>query len=199
MPDVRLTRAEEDGNLPQVCMCCGAPATAWVERNFLAHDPAVRGPSVFWEVFAIRLLIAAANTPRVRLRTSFCPRHRHYWHLRAALAFGGLAGMLAVLFIGLLGTILLIAVAKVDAPWLSCCAIVPFLAYIVPWIIAIKLVQDRTIRARLGKGDAIILQNVSERYVTALEEQRNHAAALTQAAAGEPPVVLLVDTPPEER
>ena len=136
------------------------------------HDPAVRGPSVFWEVFAIQQLLALANTPRVRLRTSLCRRHRHYWALRTALLFGGLAGMFAVLLFDLVSVVLLITVAKIDAPWLSCCAIVPFLAYMAPWIIAPQLVMRRTIRVLVIDDDEFVLQNVALRNVAALQEYR---------------------------
>src|SRR2546430_2215392 len=113
MPDVLLTRHEADGNLPAVCMCCGAPATTWVSRTFLAHDPAVSGPSGFLEVFAVRLLLATADTPQFRLRTSFCAEHRNYWHVRSVLLYGGIGGLVAVLLLGGAVVALLMTVGKV--------------------------------------------------------------------------------------
>jgi hypothetical protein len=172
MADVRLTRDEGEGKLPDACMCCGDPATAWVEKTFLLRVPTVHGPSGFAEVHAARLLIAAAQVPRMRLRTSFCPRHRHYWALRLALLLGGLAGLFAVLLGGSAVVVFLFAVVKVEAPWPVAFIMVPFLLYVVAWVIPLKLVQDRTIRARLTEDDRIALQNVGEGYVAALKAAR---------------------------
>jgi hypothetical protein len=173
MADVRLTRDEAEGQLPNVCTCCGEPASAWAEKTFMLRDPAVHGPSGFAEVHAARLLIAAAQAPRLRLRTSFCPRHRHYWSLRRALVFGGLAGLFAVLLCGVGVVVFLFAVVKVDAPWPAAFLIVPFLLYLPAWLIPLKLVQARTIRARLtGEDDRATLQNVGEGYVAAVKAAR---------------------------
>lgn len=172
MPDVLLTRHEAEGHLPDVCMCCGARATIRINRVFLASDPEVKGPSGFLEVFAIRLLIAIADAPRIRVRTSFCERHRHYWSLRSVILFGGLAGMLAVIVLGFLVVALLMTVGKVDAPWLSCCVIVPFLLYLVAWVIPARQVGSSSIRARLAEGGEVLLMNVGEAYVVAVRAAR---------------------------
>jgi hypothetical protein len=153
-------------------MSCGDPATAWVEQTFLLQAPTVQGPSVFVEILAARLLYAAANAPRLRLRTSFCERHRHYWSLRFALVFGGLAGLLAVLLGGIAVVVFLFAVVKVDAPWPSACVIVPLILFLVAWLIPMKFVMANTIRARLTEDDAVTLLNVGERYATAVVAAR---------------------------
>ena len=59
MPDIHLT-ADEADHLPEVCMCCGNPATTFVKRTFLTQDPVVGGPSVFLEVFAQNPMIKVA-------------------------------------------------------------------------------------------------------------------------------------------
>jgi hypothetical protein len=173
MPDIRLTRDEEKGDLPEVCMCCGQPAVTRVKHTFLLRDPHVPGPSVFWEVFALRLIIASAQAPRLRLQTTFCEQHRHYWTYRSFLVFGGLAGMVAVIVGGLVVAILLLTVAKVDTPWLSCCAIGPFLLFLLVWVIPVMKVTSATIRVRLTEDDAVMLQNVAEGFVTAVQATRS--------------------------
>jgi hypothetical protein len=172
MPEIVLARHEAKGNLPDACMCCGEPATTWITRTFLARAPEVPGPSVFMEVFAVRLLLATANVPRFHLRTSFCEQHRHYWTLRAGLLFGGLAGMAAVLVLGGLTVVYLMTVQKVDAPWLSCCVIVPFLLFLVVWIIPTMRLRSTSIRARRAKDGGVLLMNVGERYVAAVRAAR---------------------------
>jgi hypothetical protein len=172
MADVVLTRDEEGGRLPAACMCCGQPATAWVEKTFLLRDPAVVGPSGFAEVYAARLLIAAAGAPRLRLRTSFCESHQLYWTLRLGLLLGGLVGLGAVLAGGLAVVVFFFAVVKVEAPWPVAFVLVPFVVYLAAWVVPLKLVQARTIRARLTGDDEVVLQNVGDGYVAALEAAR---------------------------
>jgi hypothetical protein len=172
MPDVRLTRKEEKGVLPDVCMCCGAPATAWVERTFLLRDPHVPGPSGFVEVFLVRLAVAAANAPRFRLRTSFCPQHRRYWLIRSGLLFGGLAALLAALVVGFAFVAYLLKVHKFDSPLLTCCILVPTFLVLIPWVVAARMMTTNTMRVRVAEDDAVVLQNVDERYVAAVEAAR---------------------------
>jgi hypothetical protein len=170
--DVRLTRDQAEGALPDVCMCCGAPATVWINRTFMLHEPVVHGRSVLAEIYIVQFLFAAAKTARLNLRTSFCPRHRHYWALRFALIFGGLGGMFVVLFGGLSVVVFLFAVVKVDSPWPTGCVLVPLIAYLVAWIITMKLVMDRSIRARLTEDGEIALQNVGVHYIEAIKAGR---------------------------
>jgi hypothetical protein len=174
MPDVHLTRGEANGDLPAACMCCGKPASVWVERTFMKHEPGVQGPSGFQEIYVLRLLIAVANTPTFQLRTSFCDEHRYYWQIRNFVTFGSLAGLFVVLFGGLAFTILLIAViVGPDAPWVGACAIVPVLVYIFGVLIPLKLlVVSRIIRARNTEDDGVELSNVGEGYVAALKKHR---------------------------
>jgi hypothetical protein len=172
MADLRLTRDEEEGELPAVCMCCGAPATDWSEQTFLLRPPAVEGPSGFATVHAARMLESMVNAPRLRLRTSFCPEHRHYWTTRLLLVFGGLAGLGGVLLAGIAVVVYLFAVVKVDAPWPAACVIVPLAVYLTIWLILVSRVMGNTIRARLVEGGAVVLTNVDPRYVEAVEAAR---------------------------
>jgi hypothetical protein len=174
MPTVYLSQKEADGELPTICMCCGKPANIWVNRSFLKHEPPVKGPSVFLEIFALRLLLAMATTPTFHLRTSFCESHRYYWLWRSVLVFGGIGAMIAVIFGGLVFVALLIFIAKVDAPWLSCCVIGPFLLFLIAWVIPLKLTMGNTIRARLMEDGRIALTNVDESYVAAVEALQKH-------------------------
>jgi hypothetical protein len=174
MPDIHLTDEEAD-HLPELCMCCGEPATTWVKRTFMTQDPVIGGPSGFVEVFAIRMLLATAATPTFKFRTSFCNSHRHYWLIRSVALFGGIGGMFAVLLAGGLIVAFLMGVMKVDAPWLSCCAIGPFLLFLIVWIIPLKILQSNTIRARLN-DDGVLLVNVGERYVAAVKAARQSPA-----------------------
>ena len=172
MADITLTRAEERGGLPAACLCCGAPATYFVERTLLLRDPHVPGPPVFAEVFLVRFLIAHANTPKLRLRTSFCDQHSHYWLLRTGVLFGGLAALVLTVIVGIASAVLIGINMKQDAPWLSCCAIVPALVVIAAWVAASMLLGKNTVVARLTDDDAVLLKNVDERYAAAVVAAR---------------------------
>jgi hypothetical protein len=172
MPEILLARHEAKGDLPDACMCCGARATTWITRTFFARAPEVKGPSVFLEVFAVRLLLATVNAPRFDLRTSFCERHRSYWTVRSALLFGGLAGLGAILVLGFVAVALLLTVGKVDAPWLSCVVIGPFLLFLVAWIIPTTRLMRASIRAQRAEDGGVLLINVGNEYVEAVRAAR---------------------------
>jgi hypothetical protein len=92
------------------------------------------------------------------------------------LVFGGLAGLFAVLVVGIAVVVFLFAVVKVDAPWPSGCVIVPLILFLVAWLIPMKMVMAKTIRARLTEDQAVVLQNVGERYAAAIEAGRARPA-----------------------
>jgi hypothetical protein len=131
------------------------------------------------------------NVERIKLQTSFCPHHRHYWTWRYLLIFGGLAGFFAVLIGGFTCVGLLIGVAKVDKPWVSAFVIGPVLLYLVAWIIPTKLITQNSIRVRLLADDAVELQNVDQRYIDAVKAQRepSHPSDATTI----PTAILIVD------
>jgi hypothetical protein len=188
MPDVHLTRGEADGDLPAACMCCGKPASVWIERTFMKHQPGVSGPSGFAEILVLRLLIAAASTPTFKFRTSFCDEHRHYWQIRTFLTFGAIGGLFVVLFGGLAFTLFLIAVVVgPNAPWVGACAIVPVLVYIFGVLIPLKvLVINRIIRARNAEDDGVLLYNIGDEYAAALAKHREMRSAVPVAKLAPP-------------
>jgi hypothetical protein len=171
--EVRLTRAEAEGDLPAACMCCGAPATAWVTRSLLLRSPVVGGPRVQpAEVLLIRTIIALAGVPRLRLRTSFCDRHRWYWHLRFGLLFGGLAGLLAFLVGGFVVLAVVLARTKTQSHWPDGLLLLGLLLYLTAWLVPTALVSRKTIRVRGAEGGVVDLYHVGEPYVAALLARR---------------------------
>src|SRR5690242_4942118 len=95
MAEVRLGRLEaEEGELPPLCLRCGAPATMYNSRR-LAWQPGwvvVLFALTFWPLLLMSLLIRK----RMRLRAPFCDAHGNYWRRRfliAAIVYGGLAGL----------------------------------------------------------------------------------------------------------
>jgi hypothetical protein len=173
MAEVRLTRAEAEGDLPAVCMCCGAPATAWVTRTLPLRPPVVGGPRFQpAEVLLIRTVIALAGLPRLRLRTSFCEGHRYYWHLRFGLLFGGLAGLLALLIGGFAVVAVVLARTKTQSHWPDGLLLLGVLLYLAAWLVPTVLVSRKTIRVRGAEGGVVELCHVGEPYVAALLARR---------------------------
>jgi hypothetical protein len=96
MASIQLTRREaEEGDLPEVCMRCGAPATVRKRRMFVSHPlwvylllPAGYLPYV---------IVAAVLTQRVRCYTHFCPQHKNHWLFRGLIVWCAFVALLALI------------------------------------------------------------------------------------------------------
>lgn len=78
MASIRISRYEaEDGDLPDVCMCCGEPATQRKRRRFISH-PVWVYILLPWG-YILYAIVAAILTEEIRCYTLFCERHKHYW------------------------------------------------------------------------------------------------------------------------
>src|SRR4051812_25286496 len=84
MASIRLSRYEaEEGDLPEVCMCCGAPATERKRRRFVSHPLWVYVLMPFG--YLPYVIVAAVLTEHVRCYTLFCPRHKNHWRSRTLI------------------------------------------------------------------------------------------------------------------
>ena len=171
MAEIFLTREEAKGDLPALCMCCGAPAKTRVTRSFMLRDPEVSG-GPFLEMRAIQAIAAHATVPRLSLPTYFCEQHRHYWHLRDGLKWGGLAGLLTLVFGGVAMIATLIFTIDFKSRWPEGCFLFTFVLYAIGWGTSMNRLVRNTMRARRHGDGRILLQNVGEEYVAALPAQR---------------------------
>src|SRR5438132_7541989 len=104
MAVIRLDRFEaEEGDLPAVCMKCGASAVTSKMKRFAWHPPWV------WILIIFGLLpfaiVALVVTKRMIVRGPLCNEHRNHWLWRAWFTYGGLT----VLFFAFIAVMVLAA------------------------------------------------------------------------------------------
>jgi hypothetical protein len=105
MASIELSRYEaEEGDLPDVCMICGAPATVRKRYRFTWHPVWVYLLVPFG--YLPYILVAALLTENVRCYTLFCPQHKNHWRWRTLSIWGGFLVLLAVIAGILVGFIL---------------------------------------------------------------------------------------------
>ena len=173
MAHVVMTReeAEGEGKLPAVCMCCGAPATAWITRRLMLKPPRYNQVELA-EVAIFKSIHALATSPYVHLRTSFCDHHRHYWTIKLIVLLGG-----ALLFFGALFlTLVLALVATIGRPephkGIAAMAVICALVGLLGWVVPLLIIWRSPIRALGLNNDLILVDNVSDSYAKAVQATR---------------------------
>jgi hypothetical protein len=177
MASIQLSRYEaEEGDLPDVCMRCGAPATARKRLRFTSHPLWVYLLLPFgWLPYVI---VAAVLTENVRCWTFFCPQHRNHWLVRTLLIWGGLVALLAVLF----GSgVIVVSLSDHFSPatrdslmgWLCLGSV----GLIFCWLISIPLIQLTAIHPTHVTDRRLTLQRVSPAFVEAVQAYREERRA----------------------
>jgi hypothetical protein len=155
-------------------MCCGAPATAWVTRRLMLRPPRFNRVELA-EVAAVKTIHALATSPYVRLRTSFCEQHRHYWTIKLVVLFGGMLVFFGAMFL----TLVLGLVATINRPQphkgLVAVAVIIALSGFVGWLVPLLIVWRNPIRALGTDQGPIIVDNVSDSYSKAVQATRPRA------------------------
>jgi hypothetical protein len=180
MAHVVVTReeAEGEGKLPAACMCCGAPAAAWVTRRLMLKPPQ-HGRFELAEVALIRSVHALATSPYVSLRTSFCEQHRHYWTVRMAVLFGGMGVFFAAM---LLALVLGVAASAINPAQphkgLVAVAVMSALFGLVGWLVPLLILWRNPIRAVGLDNGLVVVDNVGDAYAAAVQATRPQAIPL---------------------
>ncbi len=180
MAGIQLSRYEaEEGDLPDVCMCCGAPATERKRLRFTSHPLWCYVLLPFGYIPYV--IVAAILTERVLCYTLFCPRHKHYFRFRTLIVWGGLAALLVVIFGGfvLAGSIADRSGKTQDLLFGSLCIASPLLLFL--WLISIPIVQETSIRPADVRERRLILKHVSSDFVEAVREYRENRKGEEQA------------------
>jgi membrane protein YqaA with SNARE-associated domain len=170
---VVLNRPEIDGDLPDVCLCCGKRATVRREKTFLTHQVRAHVGTGLGALVALGFLLGdvvqAASSPRLQLQAPFCSAHRNHWEQQKWITWGGIAALVFVL----LSAIPLIVLAALSKGMLmhGLAVLLPT-AGIIAVVIGFFLCLKRTVRPLGATPDYLILGNVSEEFIDALEEQR---------------------------
>jgi len=174
MAHVVITReeAEEEGKLPAVCMCCGGPATVWVTRRLMLKPPQYNQVELA-EVAIFKGIHALATSPYVRLRTSFCGQHRHYWTIKAVVLFGGMVLFFGAMFLALVLGVTAATINPAQPPkGLVAIAVIFALLGLVGWLVPLLIVWRKPIRA-LGIDQGLVLvDNVGDAYANAVQATR---------------------------
>jgi hypothetical protein len=172
MAQVRLGRFEaEEGDLPAVCLRCGAPSTLVKSRTFSWAPP--------WVIVLILagllpyILVSVILTKRMRVQAPLCEQHRNYWVWRAWFAYGGLAAFAVAggLWVFLIGA--LHQPNKHDSSMnhlfalFSCFGMIVFAI----WLVALVIVQNSAIRPSEITDRSITLMKVSDRFAQAVHEE----------------------------
>jgi hypothetical protein len=179
MAHVVITReeAEKEGKLPSVCMYCGAPATVWVTRRLMLKPPRYNQVELA-EVAIFKAFHALSTSPYVRLRTSFCEQHRHYWTIKAVVLFAGAAMFFGALFL----TFVLALVGTLNRPEphkgiVGVAVTICFLG-IVGWLVPLLIVWRNPIRALGTEQGLVVVDNVGDAYANAVRATRPRPVAI---------------------
>jgi hypothetical protein len=169
MAEIRLDKDEADGELPDVCMCCGEESTVTKKKNMSWCPPWVGFLIlVAWPVWLIVMILM---TKRATLQAPLCDQHKNHWLIRTLIVAGSgvLFALMAVL--GFIGFAVLDPRVGEQFGWIGCLG---GIGLFVTWIIILIVCQNTAIRPKEITDDEITLQGVSDAFVEALDER--HAA-----------------------
>jgi hypothetical protein len=188
MASIQLSRHEaEEGDLPDVCMCCGAPAVERKRRRFSSYP--------LWSVFGLTWELFHSNpfsvgfwvlwdwksytkgitrrTKYIRCYTLFCQWHKNYWFVRSLFIWASLVVILVLIIGGFFLTALL--AGHVDKPWHdiligSWC--ISFVVLLLGWLVSIPINQATAIHPANATEQHVILKRVSPAFVEAVRHYR---------------------------
>ncbi|MBV9124241.1 MAG: hypothetical protein JO112_12860 [Planctomycetes bacterium] len=179
MAKVQLKLVEaQTGNLPPVCMRCGAPAEHLVTKEFTSYPQQtefyVGSTRTFLDlIFQALFLLDAVQRWRGRrhwtVKVPLCNRHEQSWRRNDRLVKILVLGCLLV-FVAFVG--LLFAGPRfpgVEMALLLLLLVLPFVTILVSFLTSIWVAGTTP--------DSITLQGVAPKFVAALEEHRKHPAA----------------------
>jgi hypothetical protein len=169
MARVRLGRYEaEEGRLPPVCMCCGAPADLTKAKLFNWH------PGWVYALILVGLLpfliVALVLTKRMRVRAPVCAAHTYYWTWRSLFVLGG---FLALVLVGIAAIVLMASTeGRQQAHNMAGLFCVGVAVLGLVWLVAAAVIQNLTIRPVEITDRDITLIKVSREFADALQEAR---------------------------
>jgi hypothetical protein len=177
MASVRLSRYEaEEGDLPDVCMRCGAPAAVRKRHVFISHPLWVYVLLPFG--YLPYVVVAAVLTERVRCCTQFCPRHKNHWLVRTLIIWGTFVALLALI----VGSVVVVGSMEGkmsrsahDALIGMVCIGSPVLLFC--WLISIPIMQLTAIHPADVTERRLTLKRVSPAFVKAVRDYREERRA----------------------
>jgi hypothetical protein len=176
---------DREGELPPVCLKCGAEAEHYVKRTFQWYPPWVLATMLAglipW------MVLAAVLTKKMTVYAPLCRQHRSYFTMR--MLWGGLIILVGLVMTvgGIYLSVIIMAVqAKANnSPLVTfspCCATV-FL-FCVAMLVASVVMQMGIKPAEITEDD-IKLKGVSDEFVEAVkEDRRGRKGAFDRRRAG---------------
>lgn len=167
MAVLRLSRSEvETGQLPSLCMRCGAPATGHDTKKFSWHPQWVY--ALILAGLLPLLIVALIMTKRMNVRAPFCDAHRSHWSWRSRTLIFSFIG-LAIL--GVCGFVLAVE-NKNSANPLSGALCVGCVLLGLAWVILAICLQSTSIEPREITDASITLDRVALGFCDAVMTQR---------------------------
>jgi hypothetical protein len=164
MADVHLwLRDVFEGNVPPLCVCCGAPATTW--KNYTALTGCGGLP-----VFLLAAIFAdvGEHAGRIWLCLPFCHRHRHHWLWRRLIV---LARFAAVIFLPIVALELMNEDSQNAVTWAG--PLIPGacgLSLVAPlaWLAAYCICRRTGVRVVGHDKEAVAISGVCQLFVDAV-------------------------------
>jgi hypothetical protein len=181
MASIQLSRYEaEEGDLPDVCMCCGEEATERKRRRFISHPLWVYVLLPFG--YLPYVIVAALLTEEVRCYTLFCPRHKNYWFVRSLFVWGLLVVVLALIVGGVILAALLSEQASGSTKdFLGGSVCIGSVLLLFGWLVSIPLSQVTAIHPADPTEHRLTLKCVSPAFVEAVRQHRKARRSQSQA------------------
>lgn len=170
---ITLAHFEAEGNLPPICIRCGAPGTCWKSKSFdylAPHAWSIRSvaesylKNVLEGAFPAASWIFSDPSQRfLRLTAPFCAKHRSHWFWRTILV--GIGLLLLLVCGGYLAYLALAGKAQFEQ---FVTALFLFLA----WCVMAACLRATSIHELQISGSDITLTGVSCLFVRAVNQQR---------------------------
>ena len=170
MASIQLSRYEaEEGDLPDVCMCCGRAATERKRRRFISHPLLVYLLLPWGYIFYA--IVAAILTEHIRCYTLFCPRTQELLALSQPFHLG-FANRLLVLLVG--GFVLAgslsgkVSRSTEDVLFGSLC--IGSVVLLLCWFMSIPISQVTAIHPANATKNHLTLKRISPAFVEAVRQ-----------------------------
>ena len=167
MPTIHLRDYEtEERLLPEVCMCCGEPATVHRDRNFSWYPSWVI--VIILLSLLIGLIVALVLTKRRRVFVPLCDWHKSHWSKRTAIILVGFLALIALLVFSVMYAIDRPGPGN-DMSWIFFLAL---LVFFLAWLVMVIVLQLTAIRPTEITAEDITLTGVSQQFIDALDDLR---------------------------
>jgi hypothetical protein len=170
MAEIRLRLREADGELPNVCMCCGEPSTILKTKNMSWHPQwVILMLLIAWPLY---LVLAIVLTKRARVQAPLCDQHKGHWFKRTMLIVGTLLLFIAVS----VGAFVLANVlgdrgpGRRDSDFAGMACLLSAVLGLV-WLVILAIAQHTAIRPKEITDKDITLTGLSQAFVEAVQDQ----------------------------